>query len=75
MASKANFRSTCGCERGAPECSSQRVPVEAPHVGQGTEDVCSYVSSLFFILDRMRLKIERSRESVQFWTLTNLSRR
>jgi len=50
MASKAaNFRSTCACERGAPECSSQHFPVGAPHVGQGTEDICFSVSSLFFI--------------------------
>jgi hypothetical protein len=57
MSSKAaNFRFTCGCERGAPECSSQHVPIGTPHVGQGTEDACSDVGSLFFILDRMRLQ-------------------
>ena len=34
----ANFRSVCGSERGAPECSTQRSPAAAPHLGQGTED-------------------------------------
>jgi hypothetical protein len=46
----ANFRSTCGRERGAPACSSQRLPGGAPQVGQVTEDSCFGVSSLFFIL-------------------------
>jgi hypothetical protein len=46
----ANFRSTCGSERGAPECSTQLSPAETPHAGQGTEDNCSGVSSLFFTL-------------------------
>ncbi len=44
-----NFRSTCGSERGAPECSTQRSPAATPHVGQGTEDNCLGVSSFFFI--------------------------
>ncbi len=34
----ASFRSTCGSERGAPECSMQRSPAATPHVGQGTDD-------------------------------------
>jgi len=46
----ANFRSKCGSLRGAPECNSQPSPAAAPHVGQGTEDTCSGVSSLFFML-------------------------
>ena len=46
----ANFRSTCDSERGAPECSTQHSPAAAPHVGQGTEDTCLDVSSLFFNL-------------------------
>jgi hypothetical protein len=44
----ANFLSTCGSERGAPECSTQPSPAATPHVGQGTEDTCSGVSSFFF---------------------------
>ena len=51
MASKAaNFRSTCGCERRAPVCSSQRFPAVTPQVGQVTEDICLAVSALFFIV-------------------------
>src|SRR5712664_705669 len=46
----ANFRSTCDSERGAPEFSTQRSRTAAPHVGQGTEDICLGVSSLFFTL-------------------------
>src|ERR1700674_5958431 len=45
----ATFRSTCGSERRAPECSTQRSPAATPHVGQGTEDNCSGVSSFLFI--------------------------
>jgi hypothetical protein len=45
----ANFLSTCGSERGAPECSKQPSPTATPHVGQGTEDICSGVSSFLFI--------------------------
>src|ERR1700682_166225 len=44
-----NFRSTCGSERGAPECSTQRFPAATPHVGHGTEDNCLGVSSFFLI--------------------------
>jgi hypothetical protein len=44
----ANFLSTCGSERGVPECSTQASPTATPHVGQGTEDTCSGVSSFFF---------------------------
>jgi hypothetical protein len=51
MPSKAaNFRSACAPDRGPPECSSQRFPAGTPQVGQGTTDICSGVSSLFFIL-------------------------
>ena len=45
----ANFLSTCGSERGEPECSTQSFPMATPHVGQGTEDICSGVSSFLFI--------------------------
>jgi hypothetical protein len=44
----ANLRSTCGAERGAPECSSQRSPTAAPHVGHVTPDICLGVSSFLF---------------------------
>src|ERR1700683_4243524 len=44
-----SFRSTCGSERGAPECSTQRFPAATPHVGHETEDICLGVSSFFFI--------------------------
>jgi hypothetical protein len=47
-----SFRSTCGSERRAPECSTQRFPAATPHVGQGTEDNCFAVRSFFFILRR-----------------------
>jgi hypothetical protein len=43
-----NFRSTCGSDRGAPECSTHRSPAATPHVGQGTEDSCLGVSSFLF---------------------------
>jgi hypothetical protein len=66
MASAAeNFRSTCGPERGPPECSTQRSPAETPQVGQGTADICSEVSSFFFIPTQCE-KI--GRETVQFCT-------
>jgi hypothetical protein len=45
----ANFLSTCGSERGVPECSTQPSPTATPHVGQGTEHTCSSVSSFLFI--------------------------
>jgi hypothetical protein len=45
-----SFRSTCGSERRAPECSTQRTPGVAPHVGQETEDTCFGVRSFFFML-------------------------
>src|ERR1700726_3692121 len=45
----ANVRSTCGCERGPPECSTQRFPAGTPQVGQGTDNICLGVSSFFFI--------------------------
>src|SRR6266404_9073610 len=50
MASAAeSLRSTCGSVRGEPECSKQRSPAATPHVGQGTDDNCSGVSSLMRI--------------------------
>ena len=44
-----NFRSTCGPKRGAPECSKQRFPEVALHVGQGTDRNISGAMSLIFI--------------------------
>jgi hypothetical protein len=44
-----SFRSTCGSERGAPECSKQCSPGATPHVGQGTENNCFAVRSLILI--------------------------
>jgi hypothetical protein len=67
MASAAeNFLSTCGPERRAPECSTQRSPAETPQVGQGTADICSGVSSFFFIPTQCE---NIGRETVQFCTL------
>src|SRR5437667_5037203 len=43
-----NFRSRCGSLRRAPVCSSHGWPIAAPHVGQGTEDICFGVSWLLF---------------------------
>jgi hypothetical protein len=48
----ANFRSTCDSERGLPECSTQHFPAGTPQVGQGTEEICFGVRSLFFILSQ-----------------------
>jgi hypothetical protein len=45
----ANFRSTCGSERGPPECSKQSSPGATPHVGHGTENNCFAVMSLILI--------------------------
>jgi hypothetical protein len=61
-----SFRSTCGSERRAPECSTQRTPGAAPHVGQETEDNCFAVRSLFFIL---RWCDKTGRKTVPFRTL------
>src|ERR1700746_347519 len=67
MASAAeNFRSTCGPERGPPECSTQHSPAAAPQVGQGTTDICSEVSSFLFIPTECE---NIGRETVQFCTL------
>jgi len=64
----ANFRSTCGSERGAPDCSTQLSPAATPHVGQGTEDNCSGVSSFFFI----RAGYSKTwRKTIQLGTLGN----
>src|ERR1700719_3441471 len=72
MASAAeNFRSTCGPERRAPECSTQRSPAETPQVGQGTADICSGVSSFFFIPTQCE---NIGRKTVQFCTLLRISR-
>ena len=60
-----NFRSTCGSERGAPECSKQGSPGATPHVGQGTENNCFAVRSLFLIWIRCD---KTSRKSVPYST-------
>ena len=44
-----SFRSTCGSERGPPECSKQRAPAPTPHVGHGTESNCFAVKSPILI--------------------------
>ena len=44
-----SFRSTCGSERGAPECSKHRSPDATPQVGQGTENNCFAVKSFILI--------------------------
>jgi|SRR6267143_4837913 len=68
MASIAdNFRSKCGSVRRPPECNKQRIPAATPHVGQGTEDNCSGVSSFLFNSEQDAIAL--SRETVQFETL------
>jgi len=44
-----SLRSTCGAERGAPDCSKQPFPEATPHVGQGTERTIFGARSFFFI--------------------------
>ena len=44
-----SFRSTCGCERGAPACSKQRFPEATRHVGQGSARNISGTKSLILI--------------------------
>jgi hypothetical protein len=43
-----SLRSRCGSVRGVPVCSSQTSPIAARHVVQGTDKICSAVSSLVF---------------------------
>src|SRR6266404_1517389 len=62
MASAAeSLRSTCGSVRGEPECSKQRSPAATPHVGQGTDDNCSGVSSL--------MRIQRGYDKISWKTV------
>src|SRR4029077_13789003 len=61
-----SFRSTCGSERGAPECSKQRSPRATPHVGQGTENNCFSVRSPFLIWIRCA---KTSRKTIPYRTL------
>jgi CRP/FNR family cyclic AMP-dependent transcriptional regulator len=68
----ANFRSTCGSERGAPECSTQRSPAATPHVGQGTEDNCSGVSSFLFILTECPNTLPRNRSVLNIFRNSTL---
>jgi hypothetical protein len=66
----ASFRSTCGSERRAPECSAQRSPADTLHVGQVTDACCLGVSAFFFI----RSVCENvGRKTVQFGTLSVLA--
>src|SRR5271168_3205604 len=65
----ASFLSTCGSERGPPECSTQRSPTPTPQVGQGTDDNCSGVSSFFFTRTECK---NACRNTVQFGTLFDL---
>jgi hypothetical protein len=44
-----SFRSTCGSERGLPECNKQRSPRPTPQVGQRTEDSSLGVNSSILI--------------------------
>src|SRR5277367_1883106 len=62
----ASFLSTCGSERGPPECSTQRSPTPTPQVGHGTDDNCSGVSSFFFTQTESK---NACRETVQFGTV------
>jgi hypothetical protein len=66
----ASFLSTCGSERGPPECSTQRSPTPTPQVGHGTDDNCSGVSSFFFTRTECK---NACRETVQFGTLFELA--
>jgi hypothetical protein len=45
-----SLRSRCGSLRGAPVCNSQAFPIAAPHVVQGTDNICFGVSSLVFTM-------------------------
>src|SRR5580693_10608357 len=68
--SAASFLSTCGSERGPPECSTQRSPTPTPQVGQGTGHNCSGVSSFFFTRTECG---NAGRNTVQFGTLFELA--
>jgi hypothetical protein len=46
----AHFLSICASERGAPESSKQRFPVQTPHIGQVTENICLRGTSLFLMV-------------------------
>src|SRR5487761_251856 len=73
MASIAeSFRSVCGSDRGPPECNTQDCPGATPHVGQGTDDICSGVNSFFFIL---RLSDKTPRQSVPYGTVSHIPAR
>jgi hypothetical protein len=66
-----SLRSTCGSERGKPECSKQRTLAATPHVGQGTEDNCFSVRSAILI----QLWCDKtSRNAVPFGTVHILAR-
>lgn len=74
----ANFRFTCGAERGAPESSTQRFPTEAPQVGQRTADDCLGVSSFFFMgtgCDKNRFATEAANRglAISFITLARIA--
>jgi hypothetical protein len=72
MASIAeSFRSTCGSERGAPQCTTQRRPAATPHVGHGTDDNCFVVSSFFPVEN---CPMTPYRKTIPFGTLLGTSR-
>jgi hypothetical protein len=72
MASIAeSFRSTCGSERGAPQCTPQRRPAATPHVGHGTDDNCFVVSSFFPVEN---CPMTPYRKTIPFGTLLGTSR-
>lgn len=63
-------RSTCGSARNAPECSTQRSPVAAPHRGQGTDDSCSGVMSIILI-EALLLSMRRGCDGPSLKTVRN----
>src|SRR5271166_1079166 len=63
----ANFLSTCGSERGAPECNTQHSFAEDPQIGHGTAEGGLGVSALIFIEKKCYSTMRRS---VQYRTLS-----
>jgi len=55
--------------RSPPACSRQRLPMETPHVGQGTDN-CLAVSSFFRIWKRMQQDV---RKSCSIWNTISLN--
>jgi hypothetical protein len=59
----ASLRPTCGSERGAPGCNTQRLFAEEPQVGHGTAEICLGVSSLFLIYTKCDTPTRKSVEN------------